>query len=456
MDNAALFRVRTEAAERIKVAMAAHKLPKDSVGGYRYNHAVTFVENIEGVLEDEYFEAAKDGMKGLLSATANELTGFKANVAITRADVKKASLAAAALVSSTTAAEITTNEDAQEEANRQNVFRLASIGVKEGMAREITARVGASITNPILRHPDGVRMKKVDEYLLHELVAAVMEGAERPSPIEIRKQITAIMAFTFDWRETGATNQERLAADIVKADAFGVTIQNDVKAVIILANIAAAAKFSSGGTEIREAQRKIKASYKYDHSHNDASIKEIMKRLATADEQRDRATIAAPTGFANLVTDKLKELVAGTEESDTIFSSDEESAMAATSDSESSAERPARGRGRASQRKGTRRTTRRKTRTSTSPSPTRSTRGPYVSPTRRSNSRAKNKLAPHEVNPTKCKWCKKWGGNGLAHGPPNNIPHSKCNYNEEWDGWRPTYVCRRMNIAYKDRDECEE
>ena len=454
MDNAALFRVRTEAAERIKVAMAAHKLPKDSVGGYRYNHAVTFIENIEGVLEDEYFEAAKDGMKGLISETANDLTDFKANVAITRADVKKASLEAARLVSSSTAAEITTNEDAQEEANRQNVFRLASIGVKEGMAKEITARVGTSITNPILRHPDGVRMKKVDEYLLHQLVAAVMEGAERPSPIEIRKQITAIMAFTFDWRETGATHQERLTADIVKADAFGVEIRNDVKAVIILANIATAARFSSGGTEIMEAQRKIKASYKYDHCHDDDSIKEIMRRLATADEQRDRAAVAAPTGFANLVTDKLKELV-DVSDSDPVFTSDDESAMAATSDSESSAERPAR-RGRASQRKAVRKTSRRTARTSTSPSPTRSTRGPYVSPTRRSTSRAKKKLAPHEVNPTKCKWCKKWGGNGLAHGPPNKIPHSKCNYNEEWDGWRPTYVCRRMNIAYKEREDCEE
>ena len=167
-------------------------------GGGRYNHAVTFVENIEGVLEDEYFEAAADDMKGLLSESANKLTGFKANVAITRADVKKASKDAAALVSSKEVAEITTNEDAQEEANRQNVFRLASIGVEEGVGKEITARVGTAITNPILRHPDRIRMKKVDKYLLHQLVEAVMEGAERPSPVEIRKQITAIMAFTFD------------------------------------------------------------------------------------------------------------------------------------------------------------------------------------------------------------------------------------------------------------------
>ena len=48
------------------------------------------------------------------------------------------------------------------------------------------------------------------------------------------------------------------------------------------------------------------------------------------------------------------------------------------------------------------------------------------------------------------------GGNGLVHGAPNNIPHSKYNYNEEWDGWRPQFVCRRMDIAYKERDECDE
>ena len=33
MDNVALFRVRTEAAERVRLAMEKHKLHKDSVGG---------------------------------------------------------------------------------------------------------------------------------------------------------------------------------------------------------------------------------------------------------------------------------------------------------------------------------------------------------------------------------------------------------------------------------------
>ena len=33
MDNAALFRVRTEAAKRVRLAMDKHKLHKDSVRG---------------------------------------------------------------------------------------------------------------------------------------------------------------------------------------------------------------------------------------------------------------------------------------------------------------------------------------------------------------------------------------------------------------------------------------
>ena len=162
MDNAALFRVRTDAAERIKAAMEQHKLPKDGVGAYKYNHAVSFIENVERVLEDKYYENATDDMKGLLDEAPNELNGSKANVAIKAAEIKVKSAAEAAAISSTEVPQITTNEDAQEEANRQNAFRLASIGAKEQMAAEITAKVGESITNPVLRHADGVRLKKVD------------------------------------------------------------------------------------------------------------------------------------------------------------------------------------------------------------------------------------------------------------------------------------------------------
>ena len=147
---------------------------------------MTFIEHFQGILEDEFFDKTTNGMKGLASSISNILTRFKANVAITRADIKR-QLIANARGGDAAKAETTTNEDAQEEANHQNAFWLACIGAKEAMATtEITNRVGASITNPILRHMDGVRMKKMDEWHLHKLMKMAMEGAERQGPIKIR------------------------------------------------------------------------------------------------------------------------------------------------------------------------------------------------------------------------------------------------------------------------------
>ena len=96
----------------------------------------------------------------------------------------------------------------------------------------------------------------------------MMEDAERPDPIKIRKQVTEVMVFTFDWRETGATNQERLLTAIAKAAVFVLDVRHDIKATIILANIDVAAQYISKRVEAREAQRKIKAKYKYNHSHD--------------------------------------------------------------------------------------------------------------------------------------------------------------------------------------------
>ena len=86
----------------------------------------------------------------------------------------------------------------------------------------------------------------MDECQLHQLIDAVVEGTKKPYPIKIRKQVTEVMAFTFNWRETGATNQERLSTDIAKAAVFGVDFRHDIKATIILANSVVAARLTSG------------------------------------------------------------------------------------------------------------------------------------------------------------------------------------------------------------------
>ncbi len=154
MEGGALFKIRSETKERVLAAFAAIDIRKNEVGGYAYNDANTLVTEIEGVLAEQLFEDSTDGMKGLLSTANNTLTEYKANISIKRKDVLKDSKDAADHLSNSSGTpvqpEITTNSDAQEEVDRQNTYRLAAIGVKEGVAAGITSVV---IQTEKLSHP---------------------------------------------------------------------------------------------------------------------------------------------------------------------------------------------------------------------------------------------------------------------------------------------------------------
>ena len=93
------------------------------------------------------FEETADGMKGLKDETLNVLTEMKAGVAVTKAAVLKASKdkAAAASISSITVAPEIGKDNALKEADRQNTFRLAVIGVTKAVAEGITTEGGYSL-----------------------------------------------------------------------------------------------------------------------------------------------------------------------------------------------------------------------------------------------------------------------------------------------------------------------
>ena len=67
-----------------------------------------------------------------------------------------------------------------------------------------------------------------------------------------------VMATTFDWLESTATNLEKISTAIAKAAKYGVRFHNDIKGLIITANVAYAAQ-QTWGSELAESQRKIKA-----------------------------------------------------------------------------------------------------------------------------------------------------------------------------------------------------
>ena len=130
-------------------------------------------------MERQCFEETADKMKGLKDKTPNVLAEMKAGVAVTKSAVLKASRykAAAASTSSITVAPEIGKDEACEEADQQNTFRLAVIGVKKAVAEVITALVGEAITNPVLQTADGSDFRVVDKYELHQLYMVIMEGA---------------------------------------------------------------------------------------------------------------------------------------------------------------------------------------------------------------------------------------------------------------------------------------
>ena len=157
----------------------------------------------------------------------------------------------------------------------------------------ITSIVGAQITNPVLRTTDGSDFWTVKEYDLHQLLIAVKVGAERPSATAIRQMMVDVIATSFDWRESATTNLEQLSTAIVKAATYGVRFHNNMKGLVITENVAHAAQ-QPWGSELAEAQRKIKAKYLYNWVHYAKSIIDMIIFLAAADKQRNRQEATAP------------------------------------------------------------------------------------------------------------------------------------------------------------------
>ena len=75
------------------------------------------------------------------------------------------------------------------------------------------------------------------------------------------------MVTSFDWRESATTNLKQLSTAIAKAATYGVMFHNDMKGLVIIANVAHAAQ-QPRGSKLAEAQCKTKAKYLYNRVHD--------------------------------------------------------------------------------------------------------------------------------------------------------------------------------------------
>ena len=149
------------------------------------------------------------------------------------------------------------------------------------------------------------------------------------------------MAKNFYWRESAVTNLEQLSTAIAKAATYCVRFHNDMKGLVITANVAHAVQ-QPWGSELAEAQLKIKAKYLYNRVHDAEMIIGMMIFLAAADEQCNCQEATAPennetANMVNLGIERLQQLVQQPPSEYASTNCDKESKMAVT-DSNISAE----------------------------------------------------------------------------------------------------------------------
>jgi hypothetical protein len=71
-------------------------------------------------------------------------------------------------------------------------------------------KVGTDVTNSILKSADGNDFFSIDDYQLKDVIAAVLQGADRPKTANVLAQLLAIIQFSFDFRMKVSANMELL------------------------------------------------------------------------------------------------------------------------------------------------------------------------------------------------------------------------------------------------------
>jgi hypothetical protein len=182
-------------------------------GQYTHNAIPLLQKGIHCVLVSQFNPSNPGkGMAKLLEDGSNLLTNMNSTNAITANSVLKAAKTkvnvASKAASTTITPTITSQSEAQEEANRFNVINQLVIGAKEGIVKAVMKLVGSDITNAVLKKANGSNHKSIDNYMLFAVMAAAIDGANRPSTTNVLEQLLEVINHTFDFQIKVSVNME--------------------------------------------------------------------------------------------------------------------------------------------------------------------------------------------------------------------------------------------------------
>ncbi len=161
----ACYMARATTKQQVIEGIGKLTLQTNKHGQYMHDAILLLQKGIRCVSQFNPSNPVK-GMEKLLEDGLNLLTNVKSTDAITANSVLKAAKtkaeAALKAASTTIAPTITSQSEAQEEANHLNVINQSVISAKEGIVKAVTKLVGSNITDAVLRTANGSDHKSLD------------------------------------------------------------------------------------------------------------------------------------------------------------------------------------------------------------------------------------------------------------------------------------------------------
>jgi len=310
----ACFTARATMQEHVRASIAKLMRPTTTGGQYNHENTTTFIAGMHRILCETYNPGDPgNGMDKLCVAT-NAIVKIKSTtIATTKTILDKSKHSAAAATAASTsgatiAPAIDIHSDAQDKAYCLNLIHQAVIGAKEGAAKAITTKVGTNVTDAVLKTADGSDFKSIDDWQLEDVLAAVVQGADRPNTAGMLTQLLHIIQFTFDFCKKVCAIMELLRSKAGPMHSYGITIDDTQLALVLIANIALATS-EDWGREFRPTLQTIRRCYVHNYVHNATSITDMLRELTTADGVGKLNDAPAPRGTANAVTDHVSLLM---------------------------------------------------------------------------------------------------------------------------------------------------
>ena len=223
----ASYMARATTKQQVLNRIAKLTLQTNKNGQYMQDAILLLQKGIWCVLQRQFNPSDMGkGMEKLLNTGDNQLTlVMSTNVITTGSVIKKAKQYTKSLSSLTgkiVLPIITTQAEAQEEADQLNVINQLVIGAKEGTIEAITQLVGSTITNATLQTANGSNHKSVNNFTLFKVMQVAIIRAYRLSTNYVLEQLLKVINHTFNFCKKISINMELLQSNAAQMAASAI------------------------------------------------------------------------------------------------------------------------------------------------------------------------------------------------------------------------------------------